>query len=981
MRKHAGLYVTASALALISNSAHAQDGAGAAEADDNEIVVIGTNIRGAEAIGSPVQNISAEALADSGRATVADMVRELPVNFAGGVATADNNQGGQDTTSRGANLTGGSGVNLRGLGALSTLVLVDGRRVAVSGQFGDFVDISNISAASISRIEILQDGASAVYGADAVGGVVNIVTRKRGDGLNLLGRVGTTTEGGGLELQASATFGKNWGGGGFIVGYEYNKRDNVLGSQRSLNGDLSQRGGVNWPLYTGRAGSAANIFAASPSFNGAVAYTVPNDPGTGLTIAQLTPVTNGIGNTFDPWDAVDILPKMERHSVFASVDHDLSDSLNLRASARYTRRDGRYNLGYANYFGAVPTTNPAYIAGVTNNFGVVIDEVPLVRNVSVDSYAGEVGARFDLSDAWALDASFSYSREKQNRYSTILRDGSNVFERNSAGAFGSSSIICALQGTVSVAPSAAQAFCNAQNYQTWNPYSTQPLSAQVLSQLIGYEDLSFDSRMWQATLKADGSLFALGGGDAKLAVGVDLRKEVIDGDLDFNYRSIASQHVPYGRTSQKVFSAFGELALPFVSDDNAVDGIAALDISAAVRYERSEDLRGFETTNPKVGFRYAPVKGFNLRGSWGTSFHAPPMRFQYNGPQPVPGGNAIFYANAFYTAPCNTTLVPLNGFSGTPGSPTGSCTFTGMVVSGGAGPTLKPEKATTFSLGIDIAPEPLPEFRASISYFNLKIKDRLVRITSGTLGGILSNYFATGSSPFIGNLVFNPDDALVQSLFDDPRFIGKAGPGPNRTADQIGAIIFATQTNLATLKMDGIDMAVSYDLSLGDSQSLRFFGNGTLVTSYNIRGAPGSPFQKKLGLYETTGNPVSLKGKVGLDLNLGGFNGILTLNHTAGYECRTGCFVPDATGAPVGNTAPVKIKSWNTFDLHLGYEFGGDRILAGTNLALDVNNLFNTAPPFIDTGRVTAGNTPESYDGANATIIGRTIALTLSRKF
>ncbi len=951
--------------------------------EDELIVVTGTNIRGADVIGSAVQSLSSDDIAKTGKATIAELMRELPVNFAGGVASSDNNRGGQDTSSAGSNMTGGSGVNLRGLGALSTLVLVNGRRVAVSGQFGDFVDISNIPVAAIERIEILQDGASAVYGSDAVGGVVNIILKRKVDGLHTVARLGTTTEGGGTEYQASAVWGTAWDNGNLVLGYEYNKRENVRASQRGMNGDFSDRGGVNWPLYTSRAGAAANIFTAGAAYNGAVAYTVPNGPGTGLTVGDLTPATGGFGNSFNPWDGYDILPQMERHSLFLSFDQEVSDKVSLYGGLRYTDRDGAYNTGYANFFGTMPATNPNYITGVSNNFGVVIDDVPLSRDVRVKSLAAEGGVRIEMFGDWMADATLSYSREKQNRQSMLLRD-SNVAERLPSGAFAPSSVACSLMGTVATPTTPQQTFCNSLGYETWNPYSTQGLSAGLVDQLIGYEDLTFNSDVLQGTVKFDGTLFELPGGGVKLALGADYRKEKINGTLDFNYRSIGDREVAYGTTKQDVISMFAEASIPIVSEANAIPGIAALELSAAVRHEMSSSsgLKEFTTTDPKFGFRYAPFEGFNIRGSWGTSFHAPPMRFQYNGSQPVPGGNAIFYANGFYSAPCNTTLVALNGFSGTPGSPTGSCSFTGMVVSGGAGPTLTPETAETWTLGFDFTPAAVPGLRVSANYFNIEIENRLVRITSGALGGILANYFATGSSPYINNLVFNPDDALVQSLMDDPRFIGLSGPGPTRTAGDIAGIIYATQTNLAKLKMKGLDIALNYAFEAGNLGAFELFGNGTLITSYKVEGAPGSGFQDKLGVYESTGNPVKFKSRQGISWNKGPVSLTVAANYTDSYKCETGCFVPNATGAPVANTAPIKIDSWLTFDLQLGVDlsgFGGAFQDAG--LTFNALNVFNQDPPFIDTGRIVTGNAPEPYDASNATIIGRTVALTLTKRF
>ena len=108
---------------------------------------------------------------------------------------------------------------------------------------------------------------------------------------------------------------------------------------------------------------------------------------------------------------------------------------------------------------------------------------------------------------------------------------------------------------------------------------------------------------------------------------------------------------------------------------------------------------------------------------------------------------------------------------------------------------------------------------------------------------------------------------------------------------------------------------------------------------------------------------------------------MFTANYTDGSKCVAGCFVPSATGAPVANSLPIEISSWTTFDLQLGYDFGDEGAFGGTRVSLSVNNLLDKEPPFIDTGRVVTGNAPEPYDAANASIIGRTIALTVSKKF
>ncbi|QSR19321.1 TonB-dependent siderophore receptor [Novosphingobium sp. KA1] len=982
------------ACVMAQASVRAQDADGGPEASGvNEIIVTGTNIRGTEPIGNAVLSIGSDDLSRSGRATVGDFLRELPSNFAGGVGMSDNTQGGQDASVAGSNLTGGQGVNLRGLGSLSTLVLVNGRRVAAAGQYGDFVDISTIPTAAIARMEVLQDGASAVYGSDAVGGVVNIILKDRDEGLRTSARLGTTTEGGGAEAMLSASYGTSWATGHMFAAYEFQTRERVRADQRSIynGGDFSDRGGINWPKYTARAGTAANIFSGTASATGNVIASVPGGDGTGLTSGDLVSVSDGVGNTYNPWDNIDILPKTRRHSFYLSAGQELGDALELFGDVRYTYRSANYNQGYATLYGTVPSTSPYYIAGSTNNFGVRIDDQGLVRDSAVKSFAGRLGLKADLGGGWNAEVQGSYSREVQTRYATTLRD-TNIYDRVASGsttAQAPASTICALSGltssnisSVAGGGTAAQQYCAGQNYETFNPYSTQALSQTVLNELIGYESLRYVSWLAQASAKIDGTLFSLPAGDVKVAFGADYRKEHIGGSLDFNYRSIDPVSVTYGTTEREVSALYGEIAVPLVSDANAMPLLRTLSLSGAVRYEHGKGLGGFDTVNPKFGADWSPVRGLKLRGSWGTSFHAPPMRYAYDGVQPTQGGNGAFVNAGLYTAPCDTTLVRLNGVTGTPGG-TGNCTFTAIVVSGGAGPTLKPEKATTWTLGADFKPEFLPGLKLSASYFNIKIDDRIVRIQAGTLGGILSSYFATGSSPYASVLDFNPSLATVEALMADPRYIGQSGIGPTQSASDVAAIIYATQTNLSQLKMDGFDLTANYKVDTAKAGTFGLFFSGTRLLSYKIQASPGAAFVDQLGKYSAVGNPVKFRSRQGVTWDIGRFSLMGTMNYVSSYECESGCYVPNpTTGAPMLNTSPIPIKSWTTFDFQAAVGLKGlNPLLKDAALSFSVVNLTNKRPPFIDAGTATNDPIPDPYDAANATVIGRTVAVTFTTLF
>ncbi|MBN8482019.1 MAG: TonB-dependent receptor [Xanthomonadales bacterium] len=975
----------------IGGALHAQEPPAGSTQELESIVVTGTNIRGADPAGNTVQVITAEQIRDSGKATIGEFLRDLPANFAGGVGMSDNVQGGQDASVAGSNMTGGQGVNLRGLGALSTLVLVNGRRVAASGQFGDFVDISNIPTNAVQQIEVLLDGASAVYGSDAVGGVVNILLKRSDDGARTTLRYGSTTQGGGEQIQLGQTWGSQWDDGGFILGYEYNRQDNVLANDRDLynGGDFSDRGGVNWRRANARAGSAANLFSGTASGSGNVIYTVPGGAGTGLTPGSLTAVTGGVGNTYDAWDQVDMLPEMERHSAFLGFEQTVGDAIGLYGDLRYTRRRGEYNQGYQALYGTIANTNPYFITGVANNYGVLIDDRPLQREVGVDSLAAVLGATFDLGGSWRGEATVSYSREDQFRDSDVQRNA-NIYDYLPTAAGGRvqapTAIACSqlglTPGTLPANPTAQQAYCANLNFAPFNPYTTDPLSEQVLSQLIGFENLDFVSWLTQASFKVDGDLFDIGGGAVKLAAGADWRREKIGGSLDFNWRSTSDRHETFGTTERDVSALFTEVAIPFIGADNEMAFAKRLDLSLAGRYERSRGLGDFSEFTPKVGLDFQPTDALTLRSSWGTSFHAPPMRYAYNGVQPISGGNGAFMRADLYTAPCTTTIVPLNGVTGTPGG-TGNCTFTAIVISGGAGPTLKPEKSDTATLGFDWKPEWAPGLRVGANWFDLKVDDRIVRIQAGTLGGILAELFATGTTPYIGSLEINPDVQRVLDIIEnDPRYLGQLGAGPVQGAEDVAMIINATQINLASLKMRGVDINLGYAWSTEGAGDFDLFLRGTLLDAYKVKATPAAAYVDQLGQYSAAGNPVRFRSQQGIRWKFGDFGLGLTMNYVDDYECGAGCYVPNAAGLPVLATSPVKIDSWKTFDLSLDYDLSGiGGMFKNSRINFTALNVTDKDPPFVDGGTAANDVLADPYDPANATAIGRTLALSFDKRW
>ena len=193
----------------------------------SDIIVTGTRIRGAP-IASPLIVLTQADMIDAGRATLADVVRDIPQNFGGGVNLGVGVGVPED---KGSNLGGGSSINLRGLGSDATLTLLNGHRLAYN-VFKQAVDISAIPLAAVDRVEIVADGASALYGSDAVGGVANILLKKDYQGLSLSARHSVSTDGGNRQQQYGGVAGTVWGSGGVMLAYDFERDLPILGRQR-----------------------------------------------------------------------------------------------------------------------------------------------------------------------------------------------------------------------------------------------------------------------------------------------------------------------------------------------------------------------------------------------------------------------------------------------------------------------------------------------------------------------------------------------------------------------------------------------------------------------------------------------------------------------------------------------------------------------------------------------------------------------------
>lgn len=672
VRGRGGAYV----VAAVGNGGSADDESLAASSDaapeSAEIVVTGTNIKDAGPTGAQVIGITREKIADQGYESLPDALRSLPQNATIGASPVLQTAPRQNGS---VNYGRGSSVNLRGLGPDATLVVLNGRRIAMSGA-GTFVDISQIPLVAVERVDVLPEGSSAIYGSDAVGGVVNIVTQRRMRGVAL--EASGTLANDYKTIRASLATGLDWGSGGVTVAAEYRHNGLLRASDRSYFGaDQTRFGG---PDLRGTYCAPGTLTA------GGVTYALPSGDGVGLTPGDLTA---GTSNKCDLTRNATLIQRSDRWSGVLHADQDLGSGVRLFADFLYANAKavGPGNDQISTL--TVPSSNPYFIP-----FSPALTTVSVAYNFADDlgspisigksnSLALVGGINYDFAPAWRVNAFYGYSR---------ARDVSEY--RNDINTF------YLQQALASSDPSAA-----------FNPFgSGSSNSASVLDTLRGYSIRRTRSEQHQVQVVVDGALGnPWGAGEVRVAIG----GELLDQDYLETSTQFTSTQSPVpgtgNRGARSNKAVFAEISVPLVGPGSEISFLRSATLSAAVRRDDYNDFG--DTTNPRLGLDVEPFAGFHLRGTWGRSFKAP-LLSQLN--------------PAFSAFVSNFT---------DPKSPSG--TTTALIINKGVRP-LRPETAESWTLGLAYADRDRSPFTFSATYFNIDYNDRIESLV-GILSTILAN--------------------------------------------------------------------------------------------------------------------------------------------------------------------------------------------------------------------------------------------------
>lgn len=857
----------------------------------DDVVVTGTRIRGAAPAGEHVLAFDRADIDRSGYATTQQIIQSLPQNFGGGPNEAT--FGFTIRNNANANFGSGASVNLRGLGASSTLTLIDGNRTALGGVAGMFVDLSLIPSSAIERIEVLPDGASAIYGSDAVAGVVNVRLRNDFRGAETRARFGAAD--GFTEGQASQLVGAGWSSGGIALGYEFYHRGNLAASDRPYaTEDLRPFGGQD---YRRNFANPGTIIAA----NGQVFGIPAGQDGRNLTPGQLLA---GQPNLADGRAHTDILPRQDRHSVFASLTQSLAPWLRFTAQGFFAdRRSVRRYLPDNDGYVVVPATNPFYVdpigtrQPITVNYSFEKDLGPETFREAVRAWSGIAGLDARIGP-WRAELRGSYGTQREDSLETNTPNyyylARALADTNPATAFN-------IFGDGSFTPKA------------------------TIDRIRGWYDSRGYSRVSTGALKGDGPLFGLPGGEARMAIGGEVRGERYDAaSTSYLFSAAPSDAGSAGFPISRMVSAgYAELSLPIIGAGQHIPLVAALDVALAGRVEHYSDFG--TTTNPRVGVTWRLGGGLSLRGTWGTSFRAPGFADVRTG-----RGTALY--------------LPLSVPD--PTSPTGRSNVLALI---GANPQVGPEKAETWMIGATIAPDRAPGLRLDIGYFDISYRDRI-----GDLGTDYMS-FLTNRPLYQALITDNPPAALLGSYYGDQNFRNPY----NIAATAIRAIVDGRTRNLSALHMNGLDVDLGYAATLGGA-AVSTGVSGTWIFHARQRITPTAPVADILS---TIGNPVDLRLRGRLIVSKGPWSAAGFVNFVDSY--RNTALVP---------AQPV--SSWTTVDLQIGCDL--DHVIGGTRLSLSISNLFDRQPPYVENASVYSAS---GFDPENASPVGRMVALQLVKKW
>jgi len=1009
---------------IVAQAAHAQDVAAPAsqeapaaqEASEktDEIVVVGTQIRGASTTAAlPVSVLDANQIEATGALSGDELFRSIPQ--AGDVTFNEANNAQTSNAARGDV----NSINLRNLGVGNTLVLLNGRRLVnhPTSQAGDGnvpvlgYNANSLPVAGIQRLEILRDGAAAIYGSDAVAGVVNTVTKNNIDGGSLDLRYGGAEGTHRREFQVTGTLGSNFaeGRGNISLYVDYTHRtaqlaedqpytatDNLMSyfaddpayaGNLTADGRATQSPWANLAVVNGPGTirrnpgnqaltSSAGAFHTQSTANAGCLVTISADTcyGTG-TRATATTLRS---ERFDTRPGTTVSPTIERYNSFASAHYDISDSVTVYGEAGFYYAETHriqpptINLNaivipasnYWNPFGATTingVANPNRIAGLTN-----VPAAGLAVRLSTYRFVDAGQQEVDVTN-W------------QSRFLGGVKGQIGSFDFDSAILYSEAE---ATDVSNAINMTALQRNLALSTPEAYNPFSggcaaTPSIGDCSPASRTTIDSFQFDLKRRSKTTLAladfkvsNGRLLALPGGNLGVAFGIEGRRETQRDDRDPNLNgSIGFVDMVTGETNlsnvaavsptpstsgaRTVFSAFAELAVPVVSPEMHIPLVHRLDVQLAGRYEHYSDFGS--VAKPKIAAAWDLVDGLRIRGSWSQGFRAPNLEQTNTVAYSRLNSNTDYYR-------CEADLRA--GRIANYGACSRGISYS-IFVSGN--PNLKPESSTSWTIGTVLQPKFIPESagRLTLTADFWSIKQTGIVGQFGAQNALVLDYLLRlqGSS--------NPNVIRAAATADDtPVFAGTnlaAAGAVTRINDQF--------VNLLPQTVQGIDVALLYNVRTGIGK-FDLALNGARLTKFSRDTPPAvqALFDAREAGQINAATPLTDASDLIQDRGKPKWRatGSLTWSN---HGWQVGAFanyigtVYD-TNFLDANGNPYKLEGQVTFNLYTQYRFKGG-LGDDTRIRVGVRNLFDKQPPI----------TADGYLGSLYSPYGRYWYVTLGTRF
>lgn len=969
--------------AALSPAAGAQDAAATEDALE-EVVITGSLIqRPNNTAVSPIVSMSDTVIKESGTSNMVDALNDLPSFTVGGNSAT----GGQGTGGRAT-------INLHGLGTNRNLVLLDGRRLPISDISGN-VDVNIIPEAIVGSVDAITGGASAVYGSDAMSGVVNFKTLRSLDGVVADLQYSMSEQGDTGRLNASLAFGTGYAGdrGNLIAVLGYTDQNPLNGSKRDFFHDKTPSSFIGTGTFVPSATNAPSAAVVTALFNG---YGIPgarnpllnlgfNNDG---TLFVQTGAVNYRGPTNDEGymvvagnvrmpvgQQIDYINGLERKSAFLKTDYDFSDSLTAYAQFMYSNPNvTTASGGSLTQFAAlttIPTTNPfipADLRTVLNSrpqpnaaFGWNARYVGVPYKNWEESYQVQqylLGLKGDISENWSFDvyASYDQSVHEQTMHQAVLK---TQVQR----------LLNAADGGASLCAGGFNPFGDTHAHSL-----SAACQAFITKDAISKENL--DQTIFQGQI--NGSLFDLGAGAAQIAFLADWRQNryeflpdrdfVSPGAFNIYVPSSAGGNIeavvntlPVSQQSISVTEVAMQIDVPLLSGRSFAEELA---VGGAVRYSDYSTVGG--VTSYEIDARWSPIQSLMFRASYQRAVRAPNIGELFSPPQgqqlvigtpPASLGDPCDVRSTARTGANGAQVATLCVQHGIPLAAISSYQFpttaTGAVFSGNQ--DLSPEEADTYNVGL-VWSSPGSEgvfgdFQASVDYFNIGI-DNVISAVPGLT--VLSQcYNLDGSNPTYD--VNNESCRLI-------------------TRDSSGLLqnVATPYQNLGSLKTDGVELQLSWGLPFFEEQINGGLYLDTAITwlnSYEVQLLPGGPVFDYTGVSVGGAGPGAVPPRAAPDLvalTTFGYRGEAI---SGGLRWRYQSSLDDVSKVLTPNNVQPGVPSYQTFDLFASWKISDQLELRG-----GVNNLLDEDLPIVSSSQ-------NLTDTALYDVIGRAYYLGLKVRF